>query len=138
DLPRHIAQLPEPEAPQEMRRRLGNNLDGLKWVALGLLAFLRNHHRNASFQRGDLPIDMQHLRFQKRRAITGDSRPRLGSRVQCRRLDVQRSTSNAERSRPSDAGSEGLFRREWRLRARTPSPYSLHLPRGEAKSASLG
>jgi hypothetical protein len=66
--------LPKPKAPQEMRRRLGNNFDVLKWVALGLFAFLRNHHRNASFQGGDLPIDMQHLRFEKRRAITGDDR----------------------------------------------------------------
>src|SRR5205809_3146256 len=75
-----------------MRRRLGNNLDGLKWVALGLLAFLRNHLWNASFQRGDLPIDMQHLRFQKRRAITSDNRSCL------RRWNLQRSTLNAQRT----------------------------------------
>src|SRR5947208_5346251 len=74
NLPRHVAQLPEPKAPQEMRRRLGNNVDVLKRVALGLFAFLRNYLGNASFQRGDLPVDMQHLRFEERRAITSDNR----------------------------------------------------------------
>src|SRR5437899_3228076 len=61
NLPRHVAQLPEPKAPQEMRRRLGNNVDGLEWVALLLFSFLRNYYWNASFQRGDLPVDMQHF-----------------------------------------------------------------------------
>ena len=58
NLPRHVAQLPEPKAAQEMRRRLGNNVDGLEWVALLLFSFLRNYYWNASFQRGDLPVDM--------------------------------------------------------------------------------
>jgi hypothetical protein len=39
-----------------------------------LFPLLRNHHRLASLQGGYLPVDMQHLRFQKRRAITGDDR----------------------------------------------------------------
>jgi hypothetical protein len=66
--------LPEPNTAQEMRRRLGNNLDCLKWITLGLFAFLRDHDRNASFQGGDLPVDMQHLGLEKRRAITSDDR----------------------------------------------------------------
>jgi len=41
--------LPEPKAPQEMGRRLGNNFDWLKWVALALLALLRNYYWNAPF-----------------------------------------------------------------------------------------
>ena len=73
NLPWRVADLPEPKPPQEMCCRLGKNLDRLKWEALGLLAFLCDDHWSASFQGGDLPINMQHLRLQKRRAITGDS-----------------------------------------------------------------
>jgi hypothetical protein len=57
-----------------MRLRFGNDVDALEWIAIGILAFLRNHHWSASFQTGDLPVDMQHLRFEKRRAITSDNR----------------------------------------------------------------
>src|SRR6266436_2974166 len=39
---------------------------------------------------------MEHLRFQKRRAITSDDRAGLGKRAQCRRLGVRSSTSNRE------------------------------------------
>ena len=55
-----------------MRGRFWNNPDRVKWETLGVFPFLRNYHRSASVQRGDLPVDMQHLRLQKRCAITGD------------------------------------------------------------------
>src|SRR6266496_1908826 len=74
-----------------MRCWFRNKLNRLKWEALGFFALLRNHHRSTSFQRRDLPVDMQHLRFQKRRAITSDDWTRLG------RWDLQRSTLNAQR-----------------------------------------
>ncbi len=57
-----------------MRSRLGNDVNRLKRIARCVFAFLRNHHRSASFQTGDLPVDMQHLWFEKRRAITSDNR----------------------------------------------------------------
>src|SRR5712691_10867637 len=82
NLPRHVAHLSEPEAPQEMRSRLGDNVDRLKWVALSLFALLRDHHRTATFQTSYLPIDVQHLRFQERRAIAGDNRQRVACRVE--------------------------------------------------------
>src|SRR4029077_7479957 len=74
NLPRHVAQLPVPKAPEKMCCRLGNNLDVIKREALGLLSFLRNNEWSASSQRCDLPVDMEHLRFQKRRAIASDDR----------------------------------------------------------------
>src|SRR5207249_3974138 len=74
DLPRLIAQLSKPKPPEDMRSRLGNEPKRLKGIARGVFAFLRNHHRGASFQTDDLPVDMQHLRFEKRRAITRDNR----------------------------------------------------------------
>ena len=58
----------------DMRWRLGNDVNRLKRIPLGIFAFLRNHHRSASFQTGDLPVDMQHLWFEKRRAITSNNR----------------------------------------------------------------
>ena len=72
NLPWPVANLPEPKAPEEMRCRLGGNVDRVKREALHLLAFLGDDDGNASFQCGDLPVDVQHLRFQKGRAITGD------------------------------------------------------------------
>jgi|SRR5437667_2021152 len=88
DLPRHVAQLPEPKAPQEMCGRFRNNPDRLKWETLGVFAFLRNYHRSASVQRGYLPVDMQHLRFQKCRAITSDNRACVERCSQRARLDA--------------------------------------------------
>src|SRR4029077_14678250 len=69
NLPRHIAQLPEPETPQKMCCGFRNNFDKLEREALGFLSLLRDHDRSASSQCSNLPVDMQHLRFQKRRAI---------------------------------------------------------------------
>src|SRR6266581_4671041 len=92
-----MAYLPEPIAPQKMRRRLGNNMDGLKRIALRILAFLRNHYQSASFQTGDLPVDMQHLRFEKRGAITSDNRACVGRCTQPPTLDAQPCASKHER-----------------------------------------
>src|SRR5215831_10616236 len=75
-----------------MRSCLGNDANSPERKALGIFPLLRNHHRIASFQTGDLPVDMQHLRFEKCRAITSDNRARLG------RWKLQRPTLNAQRS----------------------------------------
>jgi hypothetical protein len=72
DLPWLVAKLPEPKAPYEMRCWFANNVDRLKRKALRLFAFLRDDYWRALFQCGDLPVDVEHLRFQKRRAVTGD------------------------------------------------------------------
>src|SRR5436190_18020776 len=74
NLPRHVAQLSVPKAPEKMCCRFGNNLDVIKREALGLLPFLRNNDWSASSQRDDLPVDMKHFGFQKRRAITSYDR----------------------------------------------------------------
>src|SRR6516164_10256331 len=74
NLPRRVAQLPVPKAPKKMCCRFRNNLDVIKREALGLLSFLRNNDRSASFQCSELPVDMKHFGFQKRRAITSDNR----------------------------------------------------------------
>src|SRR5438045_8950821 len=79
NLPWLVAQLSKPEATQEMRRRLRDDVDPFKWIAVGLLALLRDHDWPASLQGSYLPVDVQHLRFKKRRAITGDD----GERVSC-------------------------------------------------------
>ena len=75
-----------------MRSRLGNDVKGLEGIARGVFALLCDYHRSKSFQAGDLTVDMQHLRFEKRRAITSDNRAYVGS------WKLQRSTLNAQRS----------------------------------------
>src|SRR5258705_13573094 len=79
-----------------MRSRLGNDVKRLKGIARGVFTFLRNHYRSGLFQTGDLSVDMQHLWFEKRRAITSDDRACVGRCTQRARLDAQRSASNPE------------------------------------------
>ena len=74
-----------------MHSRFRDDMKRLKRIARGIFALLRNHHRSAPFQTGDLPVDMQHLWFEKRRAITSNNRARLG------RWKLQRPTLNAQR-----------------------------------------
>ena len=96
NLPRLITKLSKPKPPKEMGWRLGNDLKRLKRITLRIFALLRNHHRSASFQTSDLPVDMQHLRFKKCRAITSDNRACLGRCTQRARLDAQRSASSSQ------------------------------------------
>ena len=76
NLPGRVAHCPKPEAPQKMRRRFSDDEDRRKRKPLRLLALLRDDHRPKPLERGDLPVDVQHLRLEKRRAITGDDRRR--------------------------------------------------------------
>src|SRR4051794_15808569 len=78
-----------------MHSWLANDAKRLKRIPRGIFAFLRNHHWSAPFQTGDLPIDMQHLRFEKRRAITSDNRACVWRCTQRARLDAQRSASKS-------------------------------------------
>ena len=73
-MPRLITQLSKPKTPKDMCSRLGNDVKRLKGIVRGVFAFLRNHDRSALFQTGDLTVDMHHLWFEKRRAITSNNR----------------------------------------------------------------
>ena len=72
NLPRPVEQLPKPKSPQEMCRRFADDVNGLKREEIGIFPFLRDHDRPDALERGDLPVDVQHLRLEKRRAIRGD------------------------------------------------------------------
>jgi hypothetical protein len=76
-LPRFIAQLAKPKAAQKMQRRFWDNVDLIEWKAARIFAFLSDNNWGDALERGDLPVDVPHLRFQKRRAITGDDRARI-------------------------------------------------------------
>src|SRR5436189_546544 len=78
-----------------MHSRLGNDAKRLKRIPRGVFAFLRDHHWTALFQTGDLPVDMQHLGFKKRRAITSNNRACVWRCTQRARLDAQRSASKS-------------------------------------------
>src|ERR1041385_6746543 len=70
-LPWNIAHLSKPESPEKMRRRSRDDINGLKRVLLFAFPLLRDHDRPQSFQRRELAINVQHLPFEKRGAITG-------------------------------------------------------------------
>ena len=70
NLPRRVLKLLEPEPAQEMSWRFADNLDRRKWESRLFLTFLRDHDRTKPLQRRDLPVDVQHLRLEKCRAVT--------------------------------------------------------------------
>src|SRR5262249_8338897 len=72
NLPWLINDLFEPDASQKMPRRLFEHSKILNPKTLFGFQFLRNRHRPASPERLDLPVDVQHLRFQKSRAVRRD------------------------------------------------------------------
>ena len=74
NLPWFIAQLAKPKAAQKMQRRFWDNVDLIEWKAARIFAFLRDDCRGDALECRYLPVDVPHLRFQKRRAITGDDR----------------------------------------------------------------
>src|SRR5215212_9777303 len=78
NLPWLIAYLLGPKTAKEMRWRLRSDVNWLKRIWVCIFSFLRNDDWSASFQTGDLPVDMQHLRFEKCRAITSDDRACVG------------------------------------------------------------
>ena len=63
DLPGRIANLAKPEAAQEVKSRPRNDVDLIDRKPGGILPFLRNHQRPEPLQAGNLPVDVEHLRF---------------------------------------------------------------------------
>jgi len=59
-----------------MKRRFANDKDGLERKTIRIFAFLRNDDRSKAVECGDLPVDVQHLWLEERRAIAGNNRPR--------------------------------------------------------------
>ena len=74
NMPWLIAQLAKPEAAQKMQRRFWDDVDLIEWKAGRIFALLSDDNRRDALERADLPVDVPHLRFQKRRAIRGDNR----------------------------------------------------------------
>ena len=75
----------EPKSSQEMQSPVcRRHRTVCEWKALRLFPFLRDHDRPHASERRDLPVDVQHLRFKKGRAIRRDHRDvrRPGSSVQ--------------------------------------------------------
>ena len=50
----------------------------IEWKTVGILAFSRDNDRSHSLKGNDLPVDVEHLRFEKSRAIRCDYRTTLG------------------------------------------------------------
>src|SRR6476646_11731190 len=73
--PGRLTQSAKPKSPQEMKRRFANDKDGLERKTIRIFAFLRNDDRSKAVECGDLPVDVQHLWLEERRAIAGNNRP---------------------------------------------------------------
>ena len=71
DHDRAIADLLHPDAAQAVSGRFGQHRQGVrvKGKPRGFLPFLAEHHRPPAPQRGDLPVDVEHLRLEKSGAI---------------------------------------------------------------------
>src|SRR5213596_683560 len=72
NLPRLIANLPEPEPAQKMRHRSRHDVDLIERKFFRVLAFSRDDDGPDAAQAGQLPINVQHLGLEERRAIECD------------------------------------------------------------------
>ncbi len=68
-----------------MAPRFLDYVDFLKRKLFRIFALLCDDNRQNSLQRSDLPVDVEHLRFQKRRAVKCNDGRRFGRRGQCLR-----------------------------------------------------
>ena len=82
-LPGPVANLPKPEAPQKMGRRFFDDVDLFEWKFVRVLSLLCDDNRLNALKPGDLPVNVQHLRLEKRRAVKRDGGPSFRRRVQC-------------------------------------------------------
>src|SRR6266404_1615754 len=73
-----------------MCRRLGNDVDLIEREALGIFALLRDDVGPHSLKSGNLPVDVQHLRLEERRAIKRDDRLRIRGIAQCLESNTER------------------------------------------------
>ena len=62
------------KASQKGLLRLGKQFDIPERIKLGALPFLGHHKRLIPLQRADLPVNVQHLRLEKRGAVAGNNR----------------------------------------------------------------
>src|SRR4026208_500205 len=75
NLPWRSANLLEPESSQEMESWSPNHRKFVEWIAADLFSLPSNHDGHYSRERNNLPVNVQHLRFQECRTITGHHRP---------------------------------------------------------------
>ena len=57
-----------------MRWWFGDDLDLVEWKLLRIFALLRDNERLDACEGRDLPVDMQHLRLEKSRAVKSGDR----------------------------------------------------------------
>jgi hypothetical protein len=74
NLPRLVANLPKPKASQKMKGWPFDGVDPIEWEFVGIFSLLGYGDRLDPPKRGDLPVDVQHLRFEKCRAVKGGDR----------------------------------------------------------------
>jgi len=98
-LPRFVVQLSKPKPPQKMDWPFPNDVNLIEWKLGGVLTLPRDDEWPHPPERADLPVDVQHLRLEKRGAITRNDRTRISIRIQRRTLSSQRGTSNLFRKR---------------------------------------
>ena len=76
-LPGRVLNRAIPKAPQEMQRGPRHHFDRRKRKFLRVLPFPRDHDLPEVLQCRELPVDVEHLRFQESRAVGGDNRARI-------------------------------------------------------------
>jgi len=66
--------LSEPETPQKMQGRFCYDVDRIERKQVRIFTLLRDDDWVKAAEAGYLPVDVQHLRLEKRRAIKGGDR----------------------------------------------------------------
>jgi hypothetical protein len=80
-----------------MRRRPRHDVDLLEREFFRVLAFLGDDVRPDPAERGNLPVDVEHLRFQEGRAIKRNDRPWISRFVQLKIKLAPDNSSGRER-----------------------------------------
>src|SRR5438105_4974830 len=77
NFPGAVGDLFKPDSSQKVQPWLLDEANLLEWKTVGILPFLGDDHRPHSLKRNDLPVDVEHLRFEKGRAIGCNDRTTL-------------------------------------------------------------
>src|ERR1700736_4856553 len=72
-----------------MRRRFSGDVDLIERKPVHMLAFLRDDNWLDPPKSRDLPINVQHLRLEKRRTVEGDDRFWIRRVVQCLKSNIE-------------------------------------------------
>src|SRR5947207_3556071 len=109
-MPGFFLNLPKPETQPKVHRRFSDDVDLIERKLLRILALLRDDNWLDPAKSGDLPVDVQHLRLEKSRAVKGGDRSWIRWVAQCLESNIEQEKSkiNCEELDPFPLSGLGI------------------------------